>query len=107
VSGANVTPLHPTSPRKGEAPSRNTVGQRRYRKRRKAVTPPVTRNASPPPEITKQSEAVGQKVAPARLAEMLAYVSAIGLASVAALFSIRGMVTCSGGRPCSSSSWRP
>jgi hypothetical protein len=84
------------SPAKGEGLSRNALRQRRFRKKRKSVT----RNAVPAPQIAKQAEAV---TSPARraghAADVTAYVAAVGLASVAALFSIRGMVQLFPGAP--------
>src|SRR5690242_8256723 len=98
MSEANVTELRP-SPAKGEAPSSNALRQRRHRaKKRKAS---VTRNAPvTPPTVTSGVVTVLTPVitGPAGI-DVAAYTAAIGLASVAALFSIRGMVTLFPGAP--------
>jgi hypothetical protein len=99
---ANVTVLRP-SPAKGEALSRNALKQRRYRKR-KAVS--VSRNVTVPPAeplpLPSPSDASPASPAPVTgttAIDVTAYVAAIGLAFVAALFSIRGMVTLFPGAP--------
>src|SRR5262249_23701962 len=65
------------------APSRNALRQRRYRKRRKAVTPTVTRNATVTPAVPLQGEGRGVTVC--------TMVAALALAAVSAGFSITGM----------------
>jgi hypothetical protein len=93
----NVTTLRP-SPPKGQGPSRNAERQRRHRAKKRSKT--VTRNALVTLQNVTQSEAVTPVGRPAgHVADVTAYGSAIGLASVAALFSIRGMVTLFPGAP--------
>ncbi len=77
---------------------------RRYRRRKRRVTPAVTVPAPVTPKNAKQSEAVTPFGDPGRRAptcavDVTAYMAAIGLASVAALFSIRGMVQLFPGTP--------
>jgi len=86
-----VTELRPSQASK---PTANALRQRRYRARKskaskqtEGVTPPVRVPVTP----SVQSQRNGVDVA--------AYMAAIGLASVAALFSIRGMVTLFPGAP--------
>src|SRR5215471_14776781 len=84
MTDAIVTPIRP-SPAKGEAPSANAVRQRRYRRKRKAVT--VTRNVTArvtvTPPVTPPVAGNGVVVATT--------VAALSLAAVSAGFSITGM----------------
>src|SRR5215831_10351531 len=83
-----VTELRPSQASK---PTANALRQRRYRARKNAskqtggVTPPVSVT---PPALSQRNAG-----------DVAAYMAAIGLASVAALFSIRGMVTLFPGAP--------
>jgi hypothetical protein len=101
MTDTNVTELRP-SPAKGDVPSRAAIKQRRYRKRKKAVTAGVTPRVTATPKIAKQAEAVTAIPRHAgKAVDVPAYIAAIGLASVAALFSIRGMVVLFPGSPMS------
>jgi hypothetical protein len=94
----NITELRP-SPTKGEAPSRNALKQRRYRKRKAvSVSRSVTGSVTVPRVKPLLLPAPVPSPATSKI-DVAAYVAAIGLASVAALFSIRGMVTLFPGAP--------
>jgi hypothetical protein len=93
----NVTTLRP-SPPNGKGPSRNAERPRRHRAKKRSKS--VTRNAPVTPRNVTQSEAVTPVARPAgHVSDVTAYLAAIGLALVAALFSIRGMVTLFPGAP--------
>jgi hypothetical protein len=81
VTDATVTPIRP-SPAKGEAPSRNSIKQRRYRKRQKAVTNAVTRDVTVTSDVTSVT---GNGVIIATT------MAALALAAVSAGFSIVGL----------------
>src|SRR5258708_5725180 len=110
---ADITELRPT-PKTGEGPSANALRQRRFRNKRKALR----RNAHVTSEKAKPAQAVrpvamvtGTGIAGAApvatavtlqrnaAIDVTAYVAAIGLASVAAFFSIKGMVVLFPGAP--------
>ncbi len=106
MSDATVTELRP-SPAKGEGtrrPKDPTSAQRqaRFRKKRKAVVTVApdalsAKIANPPPQKGRDIRAV--TVPRNGAADVMAYTAALGLASVAALFSIKGMVQLFPGTP--------
>src|SRR5258706_4827124 len=108
MTDATVMDLRP-SPEKGEETPRRkakdvTAAERskRYRGRKRRVTPAVTLPPSITPKNAKQSKAV-TLIAGDHLhaIDVTAYVAAIALAGAAAWFSIRGMVVLFPGSPLS------
>jgi hypothetical protein len=108
MTDATVMELRP-SPEKGEETPRRkakdvTAAERskRYRGRKRRVTPAVTLPPSITPKNAKQSKAV-TLIAGDHLhaIDVTAYVAAIALAGAAAWFSIRGMVVLFPGSPLS------
>jgi hypothetical protein len=105
----NVTPLHPTVDRIGADRKKKAAERsRRYRQRKRQPTPFVTRHAAPVTQ--RDASAAIDKASPkrdgvtvahpaGRAADVTAYVAAIGLASVAALFSVKGTVQLFPGTP--------
>jgi hypothetical protein len=96
----NVAELRP-SPAKGEAPTRNALRQRRYRAKRKSqrrtrITP---KSEIPQKDQLVSRDATKDTVTRNAAVDAFAYTAAIGLASVAALFSIKGMVQLFPGTP--------
>ena len=92
VDDTKVTPLRPAQ--RVERPSANALRQRKFRKKQKrqSVTPSVT----PLPTVTLVPPA---PVTPSAGIDVAAYTAAVGLAAVAAFFSIKGMVVLFPGAP--------
>jgi hypothetical protein len=106
MADANVTELHPSPAREEGTPRPKdpTSAQRqaRFRKKRKAVVtvrpgPSPAKIVHPPPRTGRDIPAV--TVPRNGAADAAAYTAAIGLASVAALFSVKGMVQLFPGTP--------
>jgi hypothetical protein len=98
VDDTKVTPLRLAQ--RVERPSANALRQRKFRKKQKrqSVTPSVT----PLPTVTPSTVTLvptAAPVTPSAGIDVAAYVAAIALASVAALFSVRGMVQLFPGTP--------
>jgi hypothetical protein len=103
VDDTKVTPLRPTN--RVERPSPNALRQRKFRKKqkRKPVTPSVTLDTTvtPPPTVTEPTVTLvpALPATPSAGIDVAAYMAAIALASVAALFSVKGMVQLFPGTP--------
>jgi hypothetical protein len=104
MADASITELHP-SPFAGEGPkAKDATGAlraKRYRRKRKStVTVPALSRQNREAEKRKDIKAaVTLYRGGGRAIDVLAYMAAIGLASVAALFSVRGMVQLFPGTP--------